>query len=47
MTEDQALIPSIGVLPPGGYIVSNSDFNLSSMESKQSKLCSNEGKPGL
>jgi hypothetical protein len=38
MTEDQALIPSIGVLPSGGYIVSNSDFHLSSMESRLSSV---------
>jgi hypothetical protein len=47
MTEDQALIPSIGVLPSGGCIVSNPDFHLSSTESKQTKRCTNEGNPGL
>jgi len=47
MTEDHTLIPSIGVLPSGGHVASNSDFHLSSMESKQTKFCTNEGNPGL
>jgi hypothetical protein len=46
VTEDQALIPSLGVLPSGGYIVSNPDFHLPSMESKKLSSLRTKETPG-